>query len=97
MDERLSRIAITRSVDAELAVGVTLHMHLALSERGKTAPHLATSRSIAALFAQPSFPDGTGIVRPVVAVGSCGEQQPRRECRLGDNGVASSQRRELLL
>jgi hypothetical protein len=34
----LSRNATTRSVDAELAVGVTLHMHLALSERGKTAP-----------------------------------------------------------
>jgi hypothetical protein len=35
-----------------------------------TDAHLATSRSIAALLAQPSFPDGTGIVRPVVAVGS---------------------------
>jgi hypothetical protein len=32
-DARLSRIAITRSVDAELAVGAALHMHHALSER----------------------------------------------------------------
>jgi hypothetical protein len=32
-----------------------------------------------------------------VAAGSCGEQQPRRECRLGDIGAASSQRCGLLL
>jgi hypothetical protein len=39
---------------------------------------------------QPSFVDGTGIVvRPVVAAGSCGEQQARRECRLGDGAEAS--------
>jgi len=45
---------------------------------------LAMSRSIAALSARPSFPTARTSFRPVVAAGSCGEQQARRECRLGD-------------
>jgi hypothetical protein len=45
---------------------------------------VATSGSIDALLAQPSFSDGTGIVPASCPAGSCGEQRPRRECRFGD-------------
>ena len=34
-DQRISRIAITRSVDVELARRAALHMHHALQARGK--------------------------------------------------------------
>lgn len=37
-DDRFSRIAITRSVDVELAVGAALHTHPASSERGDDRP-----------------------------------------------------------
>ena len=43
--QRFSRIAITWSVDAELAVGAIVHMHPAFAERGKTAPQLAKGRA----------------------------------------------------
>ena len=51
---------------------------------------VATSRSIAALFVQPSFPRlHRHPSDQAVGAGSRGEQQPRRECRLGDNGEAA--------
>ena len=48
------------------------------SDRRREFSRLATSRSIAALFAQPSFPDGIGIVRA-----NC-------RCRIGRRAAASS-------
>jgi hypothetical protein len=57
-------------------------------EAGRLAPDLATSRSIAALFAQPH---GTGHCPDQLSnAGSCGDQQPRRECRLGDGAEAET-------
>jgi hypothetical protein len=34
------------------------------------------------------FPTAQASFGPVVATGSCGEKQPRRECRLGDEADA---------
>jgi hypothetical protein len=53
-------------------------LHDAASRHGMSSGELA----------QPSFPDGTGIVQTGVAAESRGEQQPCRECRLGDEGSA---------
>jgi hypothetical protein len=36
------------------------------------------------------FPTAQASFGPVVAAGSCGERQPRRECRLGDEAEATS-------
>jgi hypothetical protein len=53
---------------------------------GRALP-VATSRSIAALLRSAPFPTAQASFRPVVAAGSCGEQQPRPECRLGDDAA----------
>ena len=77
-DACYSRIAITRRVGFELEVVAALHMHRALSRAGKIDPHLATSRSIAAPFAQPSLSEDKGIART-----SC-------RCRIVRRAAASS-------
>src|ERR1019366_5470131 len=84
----IQRLSALRSRGASMSsrrVGIAMRIHRPRQYREKTDPLLATSRSITPLFAQPSFPGGTGIVRA-----GCrgriarGEQQLRRECRLGD-------------
>ena len=40
----------------------------------------------------PPFPTAQASFGPVVAAGSCGEQQPCRECRLGDDAGADATR-----
>ena len=50
-----------------------------LGESARCQSLLATSRSIGAPFAQPPVPTAHPSFGPVVAAGSCGQQQPCRE------------------
>ncbi len=59
-----------------------------LTRRKVYATTSATSRSIAALVFSPPLRMGRASLA-VVAAGSCGGRQPRRECRLGDGAAVS--------